>query len=156
MKVLSDAHKRAISEWLLRHFDDVGRKWTINKCWYKTQGSRRTRVYEHRKIMEEYLWRKLTSNEIVHHINGDKLDNRIENLEILTRSEHSRMHTNERTDFLQWRIWVSPANKTSQDKINEIIELRKTWMQLKDIKQKMWISIPTIIKYLHLYQNNNG
>ena len=49
-------------------------------------------VYEHRLIMEEYLGRLLESEELVHHINGDKLDNRLKNLEIVSRSKHSYMH----------------------------------------------------------------
>jgi hypothetical protein len=49
-------------------------------------------VKQHRRIMEDFLGRKLSENEVVHHINGDKTDNRIENLQVMTRSEHSSLH----------------------------------------------------------------
>ena len=42
--------------------------------------------------MEQHLGCKLSRNEVVHHINGDKYDNRIENLEVQSRSQHSRNH----------------------------------------------------------------
>ncbi len=47
---------------------------------------------EHRKIVENSLKRKLTNEEIVHHINGDKFDNRLENLQIMSKSEHCKLH----------------------------------------------------------------
>lgn len=50
----------------------------------------------HRLVMEEKLGRSLLPDEIVHHINHDKLDNRIENLEIMTAAEHSHHHNKDK------------------------------------------------------------
>jgi len=54
-------------------------------------------VLEHRLIMEEYLGRYLLPKELVHHINEDKLDNRLENLKLVSRPEHTDIHRDSKT-----------------------------------------------------------
>ena len=46
----------------------------------------------HVLVMEKHLGRYLTKSEHIHHINGNSKDNRLENLRIVTNSEHSRLH----------------------------------------------------------------
>lgn len=56
----------------------------MGKYPYKTKNGKKNTV--HRHIMEEFLGRELTSYEHVYHLNGDHLDNRIENLVVIKRN----------------------------------------------------------------------
>lgn len=58
-------------------------------CMRKTIGGIRTRVWLHSLIMEELIGRPLTKDELVDHINQDKLDCRRENLRIANRAQNN-------------------------------------------------------------------
>ncbi len=57
-------------------------------------GERKSMPY-HRYVMEQHLGRKLEKNLVVHHINGNKYDNRLENLQVLDRATHTSLHHSE-------------------------------------------------------------
>lgn len=59
---------------------------------YKALKVNGKKVDEHRYIMEQILGRKLRRDEVVHHKNGNRYDNRPENLEVMRLSDHSRKH----------------------------------------------------------------
>lgn len=51
-------------------------------------------VYEHRLIVEKSIGRYLLPDERIHHIDGDKTNNNIDNLQITSHREHRRKHKN--------------------------------------------------------------
>lgn len=60
------------------------------------EGSAHKYAYEHVVVAVGYLGRPLDDEEIVHHKNGDRQDNRWSNLEVQTRSDHAKHHAAER------------------------------------------------------------
>ncbi len=54
---------------------------------------------EHRIIMEDHLGRSLLRNEVVHHRDGDKFNNQITNLQLISLAEHTRSHVKSKQGF---------------------------------------------------------
>lgn len=59
--------------------------------------------HEHRVVAEKKIGRKLQKGEVVHHIDGDKTNNHPNNLQVMTNSEHARLHAEER--------WIEAKSK---------------------------------------------
>lgn len=73
---------------------------------------------EHRYLAEQWLGRRLSPNEVVHHINGRRSDNRLENLCVIDRMKHEQYHA-----WLRWKKdkqgFYPSANELREILVNE-------------------------------------
>lgn len=72
-----------------------GKKRTFSTKWkenLKASLIRRGELYSKGMSVKKDVGRKLNSNEVVHHIDGNKSNNDLSNLALMTRSEHARLH----------------------------------------------------------------
>lgn len=74
-------------------------EWRVNREGYLRRSFNGEIQLQHRQVMEEHLGRRLWADETVHHINGDRSDNRIENLELWSKWQPAGQRVE---DKLQW------------------------------------------------------
>lgn len=142
---MTEEQRRIRSESAIRYWDKH-RKPRLQKNGYFTITIGNKRRYLHRVIMEEHLGRPLEKNEHVHHINGNKRDNRLENLELIDGRTHRSLHAKSRGFGCErGRI---PTNKTHADVIAKMVEMRKAGATIAEICLMTGKSRPTVSKYI--------
>lgn len=69
------------------------RGYSPNRTGYLRSGLKASKnIFLHRLVAEQMLGRPLLASEVVHHRDGDKTNNAPENLEVMSRSDHLRLH----------------------------------------------------------------
>lgn len=97
------------------HLKNKNPTWYINQKGYFEgmiyENGKRIQIKQHRYIMECYLKRKLLSNEDVHHKDGNKLNNSIDNLEIINHSKHTIVSNKTRTRETGYKMKISDSER---------------------------------------------
>jgi len=101
----TDAHRRRIAEGQRRAWATTRKRAPEGSTHTSADGyviEKRIRsdvvkwLPQHRLVMEEAIGRPLTRREVVHHIDGDRSNNSLENLHLCSsRSEHNRVHNSQ-------------------------------------------------------------
>ena len=96
-----------------------------------------------RLVMEAYLGRPLESGEVVHHKDGNTLNDDIENLQVMTRSEHSRLSSLGNSNTLGKHHSEETKEKISQGNLGKSRNLGKvcsdeTKEKLRQSANKAW------------------
>lgn len=91
----------------------------------------------HRRIWEDHYGKPIPKNCVIHHMNGDKLDNRIQNLQCCTRTNHLKFHSKQ-TTFKHTNEWKQKASKFRKGKNNPMYGRKRSRDEMKGL---IWASI---------------
>ena len=87
----------------LQEYDGI--KFTLRNTGYYSMTT------NNRQLMHRYIWQKekgtIPDGWDIHHVNGEKWDNRIENLECLPKSEHTRLYSPHNNQYTKGRKLVT-------------------------------------------------
>lgn len=129
---------------------------------YKVVQRNSERIAVHRLVWEQHNG-AIPHGYIIHHINRNKLDNRIENLACVTYKEHNMLHAKDRRIWNtglttetseKWKNTLAKALRVRHEQIFEkcklVKELRKT-MSAREIAKKVGICTRQVHTLLHRY-----
>ena len=89
-------------------------------------------VREHILVMEKHLGRYLTDNEVVHHIDRNKLNNDIGNLQLMTKYEHKRLHSGEDRKTVDLQYAKSLLDKGyTMEQVSKYLKISQTGLRKK-------------------------
>ena len=111
----------------------AGRGWIEQGYRYVSVNGRK--IAEHRLVVERREGRKLSPDEVVHHVDHDRFNNDPDNLLVLSRSEHARLHPERRS---RW----SPKEKSRAR------ELRSAGMTIQEVACALGRSFPSTQRQL--------
>ncbi len=131
-KKLSATHRAKVIKTLCNEPGDKNPNWKGGKTTTKegyvllrlpSHPNARSNGYyaEHRYVMEQQLGRYLEKEEVVHHLNGVKTDNRPENLALLSHHLHGKLH------------WDTPEAKAKQSEHTKKARANRFWSTKKII-----------------------
>ena len=137
--IRTEEHKKHISE-ALRRYGRLHNKPYIhtykrgNKIYRRVEIHRDGRKIKYsRLIIENKLGRKLKPNEVVHHKNRNTLDDRINNLQVMSLNEHSRLHSAGKNNAMYGKTGELNS-RWSRSKVNCLICGKKVYKQAYSMK----------------------